>query len=254
MYQAGSSGYVLLGTGSLYPEYIKSYSAYHCPNNSWFDTTGDKDFDKTNPKEYPVTAPLERYNAATIANKTDTNSARYYRYDCYDANPVILKNGTQPNDKIGAADGDWRVRYSRQWLPVQSDPTNLTGITETENQAVYSKQLIWSEPSDDTYLTMCSFHATKGKITVSPLAEAHGCWTRAGWLMTPRLSRPPTRSMHRMILICSASSRNGCFSVQARKKPPRSKPLRGGFALGEHLRGAGRRIGEKKGFAAHRAN
>ncbi|MBC8139843.1 MAG: hypothetical protein H7Y38_00205, partial [Armatimonadetes bacterium] len=170
VYDAGRN---LLGTGSLYPEYINSYSAFHCPNNSWFDTTGANDFDKTNPAEYPVTAPLTRYNSATnnptnISERDDMNAVRYYRYDSYDANPIITKNGNAATEKIQAAEGNWTVRYARQWMPVQNNPVAL-GTLPAENREFYSKQLIWQEPSDDTYLTMCSFHATKGKITAVSL-------------------------------------------------------------------------------------
>lgn len=156
----------LLGTGSLYPEYVNSYGAFHCPNNSWFDTTGANDFDKTNPAEYPVTAPLTRYNAATSAAKADTNTVRYYRFDCYDANPLIIKNGNDATEKIDAVQGNWGVRYARQWMPIQD---NLSNVPSDANQSFYDKQLIWKEPSDDSYLTMCSFHAPKGKITAVSL-------------------------------------------------------------------------------------
>jgi len=168
--QIEGEGVSVVGVGSLYPEYVKSVNTFLCPDNSWFNPVGDAGFNNapTNLPDYPVTAPLTRYNTTTTtsASLIDKNTVRYYKFDSYDANPIINKSGAKALPSIRAAQGNWQLRYSRQWMNGVTDPTNLATIAAAD-QPFYNKQMIWKDPSDDTVLTMCSFHVpTSSKVVV----------------------------------------------------------------------------------------
>lgn len=170
---SGGGTFTLVGVGSLYPEYAKSLSSFRCPNNSWYDTSGSVGYGVApTAKDYPVTAPITRYNAATVsptvADRADTNDVRFYRFDSYDANPQFIKNGSAPVSRIQAAEGVWGLRYARQWMPTQTSTQNLSALPAA-NQSFYDKQLLWREPSADTYVTMCSYHGLSGKVLVMTL-------------------------------------------------------------------------------------
>jgi hypothetical protein len=38
--------------------------------------------------------------------------------------------------------------------------------TGGDRARIYRNQMFWKNPSDDTVITMCSYHAPKGKVTV----------------------------------------------------------------------------------------
>jgi len=166
----GDGVMAVAGVGSLYPEYVKSTKTFLCPDNSLFDTTGDPGYNNspTDNVNYPVTAPLARYNTTTTTSTTltDTNTVRFYKFDSYDTNPVINKSGTKALPTLQTAQGNWQLRYSRQWMDAVANPATLTGIAAAD-QPFYSKQLIWKDPSDDTVLAMCDYHVpVSGKVVV----------------------------------------------------------------------------------------
>ena len=172
---AGGGTYTLLGTGSLYPEYVKSLPTFKCPDDSWFDKPGNDGVNyNTSPaaKDYPVTMPLVRYDTTNLrkTNLAAINTVRFYRYDCYDSNPIIAKDAVgKASNKFAAAEGIWTPRYNRQWMAAVPDPTAPGAVSPNANKHFYDHQLIWSNPTDDAYLTMCSYHAQSGKITVMTL-------------------------------------------------------------------------------------
>jgi type II secretory pathway pseudopilin PulG len=129
---------------SLFPEYINDLSVYKCPNNTDVDT--------------PNTAA----GLATRLERAPNNQAvvvtqGFYRYDSYDANPTIATASTLDPNTLQA-------RYSRVWEPLLNG-TQLAGLS-TEDRERYQNQLVFREPSSDTYITMCTYHVPKGKIIV----------------------------------------------------------------------------------------
>lgn len=136
----------------LYPEYISDLSTFHCPNNTDADATTE------NP---PQIAVVSRYAPAGKNPATAKTSMAFYKFDSYDANPSFNANG--------ALQTTFQARYARQWQPV--DQTAYGNMTPTD-QAVYRNQLLFANPSSDTFLTMCTYHAPKGKLVVSWLGAS----------------------------------------------------------------------------------
>lgn len=138
---------------SLYPEYIKSLEVFHCPNNSDFDTVQNKTAMAANRQE-----PGPRDNDPTTPI-SGTVPRAFYAYDSYDANP-------QMNVATGAlSTTTYLARYSKVWTPLVDDPADPTKVPPA-SLATYKRQLFYGTPSDDTYVTLCSYHAPKGKVVV----------------------------------------------------------------------------------------
>ncbi len=167
----------VVASGGLYPEYVKSFTTYSCKNNTWFYVNNDPAYSETPGTDgYPVTAPKTFFNASSLdknnaasfgdryggGNPTDAPGLRFYKFDSYDTNPFIVKDGSgEALAKIDAT--RWVVRYQRQWLEVINNPST---ITDDRARQMYQNQMIWRNPSDDAAVTMCSHHATKGKAIV----------------------------------------------------------------------------------------
>jgi prepilin-type N-terminal cleavage/methylation domain-containing protein len=136
---------------SLFPEYINDLSVYKCPNNTEADTANTTAVG---------TAP-KIVKGETDANGFTPNWAvrnrGFYKYDSYDANPTI----TSPT-AVNAA--QYQVRYNRVWEALL-DRTQLDALAP-QRQQEYQNQLVFRDPSSDTYLTMCTFHVPKGKVIV----------------------------------------------------------------------------------------
>ncbi|GAB4458013.1 MAG: hypothetical protein OHK0029_18630 [Armatimonadaceae bacterium] len=132
---------------SLFPEYINDLNVYKCPNNGLAASTNDSSF--------AVVTRLEKQGTANVAAAT---SVPYYRFDSYDANPTINSANGQlvPND--------FRARYSRVWFPLL-DRGSLDALPSADRN-LYRNQLVFSNPSSDTYITMCTYHAQYSKIIV----------------------------------------------------------------------------------------
>lgn len=152
--------------GGLYPEYIKSLETFHCPNNT--EDLGGMDI-QNNPATASAIRPIVGTTATDPSSDNTSPSAfqtvSYYKYDSYDANPDI-SGGTLNRNK-------WQTRYSRLWTRVRSgigtdklpqNPPVSPDTVDTYNS--YRNQLNWRAPSGDTYVTMCTYHAPKGKVTV----------------------------------------------------------------------------------------
>lgn len=170
----------VVASGGLYPEYVKSLSAFSCKNNTWFYPTNDPAYAETPGTDgYPVTGEKSYYNANTldknqIGSYTDKyggggtgepDGLRFYKFDSYDVNPLIQRDGT--GEAIAKIDpSKWVVRYQRQWIGVVKDSKNDSSLPTDKARQLYQDQMIWRNPSDDSVVTMCSHHATKGKVIV----------------------------------------------------------------------------------------
>jgi prepilin-type N-terminal cleavage/methylation domain-containing protein len=131
---------------SLFPEYINDLNVYRCPNNLVATTTSVRD-----------ASAVQRLEQNPGNVYTSIAQPRvFYRFDSYDMNTAV-ENGRQNPTRFVA-------RYSKVWYNLltrqQLDALNAT------DQSFYKNQLIWKNPSDDTYLTMCSYHANNSKIIV----------------------------------------------------------------------------------------
>ena len=158
MLQAGGSG-AYGGTysgyqgiqGGIFPEYVKSVEVFHCPNNTLHNTGGD----------IAVTSNL--YNTYTPANGDGTTPFTLYDYDSYDANPFINADGSLDASKP-------QLRYQRLWQPFIINAASIP--SKDPDKTYYRNELFFRVPGDDTYLTMCSYHAPKGKVIVLWLSGA----------------------------------------------------------------------------------
>ncbi|MBC8138958.1 MAG: DUF1559 domain-containing protein [Fibrella sp.] len=167
----------VIASGGLYPEYVKSLSTYLCKNNTWFYANNDPAYAEPPGSDgYPVTSAKSFYNAGSLektklsdyndkyggGNADDAVGLRFYKFDSYDINPLIQKDGS--GEALAKIDPTrWVVRYQRQWMGVEPDPS---AITQDKARQLYQDQLMWRNPSDDAAVTMCSHHAAKGKAIV----------------------------------------------------------------------------------------
>ncbi len=170
----------VVAQGGLYPEYVKTLNTFVCPNNSEFLPNGDPKFNQApGTTDYPVTESKAYYDANTL-DKTQSGSFEdkygdatlpglsFYKFDSYDANPAILKDGSG-KALPRVSNGVSVVRYQRQWMPIANNPNPPLGTypnTDDRTLRLYQNQLVWRNPSDDTVVTMCSYHATNSKVVV----------------------------------------------------------------------------------------
>jgi prepilin-type N-terminal cleavage/methylation domain-containing protein len=154
-------------SGGLYPEYVRSLETFHCPNNSADLGGADMTNDAGTVAASRVAVGKDLATGATSGTNASPTpvSLAYYRYDTYDANPALNPDGTlnrtgMPSTPVYA------VRYSRLWTRVRTGATGdpLPAATDPEF-ATYRNQLYWRAPSNDTFVTMCTYHAPKGKVT-----------------------------------------------------------------------------------------
>lgn len=134
----------------LYPEYVRSLDTYHCPNNE-VDTTNST-------TELTGDLPRLEFNGTN-----QTVQHRFYKYDSYDASPLIDPNGKLTNT--------FAVRYSRVWTNILKkqeikDLFPVGGQDTPVQLAQYSRQLHMRVPPDETYITMCPYHVGSGKAVV----------------------------------------------------------------------------------------
>jgi len=148
---------------SLFPEYVRSLSAFHSANNDFADTASD-----------PAVAAVTRRSTAATTACADDNAADcvggandtllFYKYDSFDANPEIQRNGN--NFKLNPA--QYRARYARLWTPEYASPAGYESANASDPNAarVYSNQLYWRNPGNDTLITIDTHHVTRGKVIV----------------------------------------------------------------------------------------
>jgi prepilin-type N-terminal cleavage/methylation domain-containing protein len=142
---------------ALYPTYVKDLNTFHCPNNTEFDTARTTD-------AVQVTR-LERN--PTDRTATISTTPAFYRFDSYDANPALVADGGNGFKKSPT----YAARYSRVWQPLlnRADLQALRNSSDpalTERYNAFRRQLLFKNPTTDTYVTMCTHHADKGKVIV----------------------------------------------------------------------------------------
>lgn len=114
----------------LYPEYIKSVNAFHCPLSSIKSMT------------------------ATV----DVNGTKYYAYSSYD----IYSTAIDSTGETTGAPAD--VRYNPNWAPDMSFVSLYNVPAGATDANDFKRQLRFRNPSGDTVVTWCSFHSA-GKTT-----------------------------------------------------------------------------------------
>jgi prepilin-type N-terminal cleavage/methylation domain-containing protein len=139
---------------SIFPEYINDLSVYRCPNNTLANTTADKTVAAVERLERQS---LDNANVpfTPVGNGTARVTRVFYRYDSYDANPAVGADGKH-------VPGTFKSRYARLWFPLMTrgDIDSLT----PEDQGFFRNQLIFSNPSNDTFVTMCTYHVDSSKV------------------------------------------------------------------------------------------
>ena len=127
---------------SLYPEYVKSVSVFHCPLSSTTNTR----------------------IITTLSVGSPAQTFQYYTYDSYDV--------YMPNPAGGGADIN-SLRYTPMWADgktfdqikasvMQYEPFDDYSNTDDGIKQDYKRQLRFRQPSDDTVVTWCSFHRRLG--------------------------------------------------------------------------------------------
>ena len=131
---------------SLFPQYAKSLTTFHCPNNTDHDQSSDT-----------ATATISRLDS-TKPKANQPADFGTYLYNSYDANPAVMANNKLDQSR-------YLVRYARLWQPVLDPAT--ANYTALFNATSYRNQLFWKDPGTDTYITMCPYHAqASGKAIV----------------------------------------------------------------------------------------
>jgi prepilin-type N-terminal cleavage/methylation domain-containing protein len=164
---------------SLYPEYINDLSVYKCPNNVEVD------------RAESTAAGLATRLEQTAPSQSGPVTQAFYKYDSYDANPMIDRNTRLPIPNSLAA------RYSRVWQPLLNRQ-NLDQLSVAQRED-YQNQLVFREPGSDTYITMCTFHAQNdGKVIVLWLNGQAKVWdVRKLQAFLPAGGPPPDFDVYR---------------------------------------------------------
>jgi prepilin-type N-terminal cleavage/methylation domain-containing protein len=121
--------------GPLFPEYVRTIGAFHCPSDaqrkddtvSWFEMTDPGDKDRT---------------------------LRFYYYDSYDGQFSKVENEQDAHAPLGPIINreQFELHYIRDWEAVigrlsDDDPNRR-------------RQLKWRNPPEDTVVTWCTYHAS----------------------------------------------------------------------------------------------
>ena len=150
----------LLGK-SVFPEYTRSRLIFHCPNN--FYPGGETDT-RAGAQAVAVVERREAGNDAppgTVALKPRV----FYKYDSYDMNRRIDPATSKLIPETSTNPSAFVARYRTLW-------TDLADLKNTPDAAFskgYQSQLLWQSPSDDTLLTMCSYHIEQGAAVMLSL-------------------------------------------------------------------------------------
>ncbi len=146
---------------SLYPVYIRDIETFSSPNNA--RQTPDLEDGVGAAERYPTYDPSS--GAMTRLIPGGKVEMPFYRYDVFDASPVVTDSKGQLHESRLAA------RYSRAWYPITSTGapaggSEPDGANDDVRLAKYRRQLIWRQPPTDTVVTSTSFHAPNGKMVV----------------------------------------------------------------------------------------
>jgi prepilin-type N-terminal cleavage/methylation domain-containing protein len=138
---------------TLFPEYVRSPDLFHCPNN--VENNGNQS--KASGAGAVVSVSRREPQRGTGAALTaDPKNVLYYKYDSYSANRRVDPATREPVPFTAA--NAYVARYRTMWTPV-------FGPTDPEFRTPdYRNQLVWQNPSDETLLTACSYHAQRGHM------------------------------------------------------------------------------------------
>jgi len=146
---------------SLYPVYIRDIETFSSPNNARL--TPDVEDAVGVAERFPTYDPSS--GAMTRLIPGARVELPFYRYDVFDASPVVTNAQGQLHDTRLAA------RYSRAWYPITATGapaagTEPDGASDDIRLAKYRRQLIWRQPPTEAVVTSTSFHAPNGKMVV----------------------------------------------------------------------------------------
>jgi prepilin-type N-terminal cleavage/methylation domain-containing protein len=154
----------------LYPHWVRSTTAFVCPNNQAGRQLGEKEAsrlvyeDTKAPLLTPAVVPQElRAGKWTASSQASTllypSGIAFAVGDSYDVSFV-------PTNGMRAGNGSWERHYQLQWTPVLNllDPKTdlgalpLAGGSREERARTYARQLVFRQPDDSTVVTMCTYH------------------------------------------------------------------------------------------------
>jgi prepilin-type N-terminal cleavage/methylation domain-containing protein len=121
--------------GSLFPEYVRSITAFHCPTDVERKDDTVAYFKVKNPAD-PDNADSDLY---------------FYYYDSYDGQFSLPTKPTAANGPV-IDRGAYELHYIRDW--------QAAGVTIPAGGPNLRRQLKWRNPPEDTVVTWCSYHAS----------------------------------------------------------------------------------------------
>lgn len=154
----------------LYPTYIKDWHVFTCSNNV-IDDPGDT-----------VTANVNTFTTAGGGRILAPVTESFYKMDAFDVSPKV-NTVNQVTDPKGS---QYVVRYQTSWTDYTATPTSIPSGEVSDSRCFpsgtanastgnctgtldpdYSRQLRWSNPPPDTYVTSTSDHVpNSNKILV----------------------------------------------------------------------------------------
>jgi prepilin-type N-terminal cleavage/methylation domain-containing protein len=151
---------------SLFPSYINDLSVYTCPDNPITSPTAADIFLISNRLRQGDTTAGEDPNATKIGildadDMTNRTTVAFYKFDSYDANAAIIN----ANNSWSISTTMGQPRYERVWTTLL-DRTDLDQLSP-DLRITYQNQMVFRNPSSDTFLTMCPYHVSKSKIVVT---------------------------------------------------------------------------------------
>ncbi len=142
---------------SIYPEYARSVEIFHCPNNYF---PGGEAATRTGA---PAVAVVERREPSADTTPVDLVKRVFYKFDSYDMNRRI---DPATSKLVAETPNGFVSRYRTLWTNLANlkpkSPTNPDGDPEAAFTKGYRSQLLWQSPSDETLITMCSYHVEQG--------------------------------------------------------------------------------------------
>ncbi len=122
----------------LYPEYLKTATAFKCPNVGTTVTT------QTMPVQNPVSG----------------ETPVFFEYNSYDA------------QKINPMDEEGELRYAVVWAADINAVGNYQSAGNS-NEQDFMRQLRWKNPPEDTVITWCSYHLRAGPNCLVLFLDGH---------------------------------------------------------------------------------
>lgn len=143
---------------SIYPEYARSLDIFHCPNN--FQQGGEA-ATRTGAQAVAVVERREPSAGATPGAVAPVKRV-FYKFDSYDANARINPVTSKIVDATSTSPSAFVARYRTLWTDVADLRPAPAGNPEAAFTKGYRSQLLWQSPSDETLITMCSYHIDQG--------------------------------------------------------------------------------------------